>query len=56
MGHNVIDPEPSSIDKNQEFWTYKINKENNADNRFKINKILTSKYTRYSFFPKNLFE
>ena len=48
--------EPTSVDPNSEFWTFKINDKNEADERFRINKIITSKYTRYTFIPKNLFE
>jgi hypothetical protein len=33
-----------------------VNDTNTVDARFRINKIITSKYTRYTFIPKNLFE
>jgi len=38
------------------YWTFKANDSNMTDNRFNINKIITSKYTRYTFIPKNLLE
>jgi hypothetical protein len=53
FGHVV---EPSQIDPKSELWAFKVNDENTSDPRFKINKILTSKYTRYTFIPKNLLE
>lgn len=37
-------------------WEYRANEANTHDKRFTRNKIRTTKYTWYSFLPKNLFE
>jgi len=48
--------EPKEADPSSSNWTFKVNDGNTTDSRFKFNKIITSKYTKYTFLPKNLFE
>jgi len=48
--------EPKTVDPSQEHWAFKVNDANLSDSRFKVNKIITSKYTKFTFLPKNLFE
>lgn len=43
-------------DHEAELWNFAINEANTTDRRMVRNKIRTTKYTWYTFVPKNLFE